>query len=375
MRAEVLSIGSELLRGDITDTNAAFLAQRLASLGYTLRRVTQVGDDASELEQVLGAALDRTALVVCTGGIGPTPDDLTREAAAAVLRESMTVDAELEKELRAYFDSRRMTMPERNLKQAMLIPSARPLGNRMGTAPGWWVERDAHIIILLPGVPYEMKAIWHEEVEPVLRGRSGNVILTRTLKTYGLGESLVAERLGTLLCGSDPAVATYAKSDGVHVMVTATARTEEDALALVEPAATAVREALRPSIWGEGDETLAGTVARDAGRLAISLAVDEEATGGALSSLLHAAGAVGAVHAAASGDGEALRLWVGPPTEHSGGRQTFSCSTGVQASDRSETRQITASSLPALADRASTAALLLALEALRRRDRAAPRPT
>jgi nicotinamide-nucleotide amidase len=156
MRAEIISCGTELLLGHITDTNATYLAQSLASLGIDLYFVSQVGDNQRRIVETLRRAWERSDLVIITGGLGPTEDDLARESISAMLGETMLVDPVLEAELRGMFATRNSVMPERNIKQATLIPSARAIANPLGTAPGWWVEKDGHIIVAMPGVPREI---------------------------------------------------------------------------------------------------------------------------------------------------------------------------------------------------------------------------
>lgn len=378
MRAEVLSIGSELLSGDITDTNATFLAQEMMSLGIQLCRVTQVGDRLPDLTEVLGSAMGRADLIVCTGGIGPTPDDLTREAIAEVLGETMVVDPDLEAALRAYFSQRSYEMPERNLKQATLIRSARPLRNRSGTAPGWWVEHDGKLVITLPGVPREMKTIWQEEVRPRLEGSAGTTIVTHTFKTFGLGESTVAEMLGDLLIWTPPTVATYAKRDGVHVTITAADRDESEARRLVEAAAVSVRAVLGDAIWGSnGDDTLPSVVTRLLDAEGVTLATQELATAGLLAAELSAelspsylGGGVGNGTPPAS----AYTLRVGQSRRTSiNGRDFSECDVVLLEQDREVTRvEVRVASGGALAERATVAALhLLRQRLLARADAAA----
>ena len=153
MRAEILSCGTELLLGHITDTNATYLAQSLAALGIDLYFVSQVGDNQGRIVETLQRAWERSDLIIMTGGLGPTEDDLARESISALLGETMQVDPKLEAELRRMFAARTIEMPERNIKQATLIPSAQALPNPRGTAPGWWVEKDKRIIVAMPGVP------------------------------------------------------------------------------------------------------------------------------------------------------------------------------------------------------------------------------
>ncbi len=258
MRAEIVSVGTEILLGMIADTNAQYLAQQLADLGIDLFWVSQVGDNLGRVTDVFRRGIARSDLVIVTGGLGPTEDDLTREAIAETLGETMTVDPELERELRENFARRNRPMPERNIKQATLIPSAQALRNPVGTAPGWWVEKDGKIITAMPGVPSEMRLMWETQIRPRLVGRSGSVLLTSNLKVLGLGEGQVEEELGDLIHGTNPTVATYAKPDGVYVRVTAKAPNESAAAALLAPTVGAVINVLGHWIYGRDQDTLAG---------------------------------------------------------------------------------------------------------------------
>ena len=370
MKAEILSIGAELLVGAIVDTNAAFLARELVELGIDLRRTTVVGDDLQDLMAVLDEALDRADLIVRTGGIGPTPDDLTREAIAGVLGEQMSVSPELEATLRSYFAQRTYPMPERNLKQATLIPSATAVHNRSGTAPGWWVEARDAVIVTMPGVPREMKTIWAEEIVPRLAGRSGVFITLRTLKTSGLGESTAAEMLGPLLEVANPAVATYAKLDGVHVVVKAAAPTAEAAASLADTAEAEALRILGPAVWSRSNDSLPTVVAELLERLGLTLSAQEGATGGAvalaLSSLSNKSfvgGVVGAGTPPLKGD---LALVVGPREQASAdGRTAHSCGLTLRRGDEElAASQVVAASPEALAERAVIAALHLLRQSL-----------
>jgi nicotinamide-nucleotide amidase len=266
MRAELVSIGTELLLGAITDTNATYLAQRLALLGIDCYFVSAVGDNQTRLVEVLNRAWQRSDLIVTTGGLGPTGDDLTREAIAEMLHEAPYVVPELEANLRTFFTRRGAPMPERNIKQATLIPSATTLDNPVGTAPGWWVEQNTpagrRVIVSMPGVPYEMKRMWEHEVETRLRAESVASIVSRTLKVLGHGESAVEEMVADLMRGSNPTLAPYAKQDGIHLRITAKASTSSEAVALIEPMEAQVRERLGDSIYGVDDDTLPGVIGR-----------------------------------------------------------------------------------------------------------------
>ena len=164
MSAEIISIGTEILLGEITDTNAAFIARSLPQFGIDLLYVSQVGDNPARMHEVMQRAWDRSDLIFTTGGLGPTQDDITRETITGVLGEEMTVDEEQERILRAMMERGGRRMPEQNIKQAMLIASAVAIPNPRGTAPGWWVERDGKRIVMMPGPPAEMTRMWEKEV-------------------------------------------------------------------------------------------------------------------------------------------------------------------------------------------------------------------
>jgi nicotinamide-nucleotide amidase len=299
MNAEIVSVGTELLLGNITDTNATYLTRELAALGINCYWVSQVGDNLGRLTEVLGRAMDRSDLTVVSGGLGPTEDDLTREAIAAVLGEEMVVQPELEAELRAFFAHRGQEMPARNAKQATLIPSAQVLANPVGTAPGWWVEHNGHILVAMPGVPHEMMRMWSQEIAPRLVAGGNGEIISRTLKVLGLGESAAEERVEDLLHSNNPTLATYAKSDGVHLRLTARAADAAAARALLAPLEAAVRERLGDAIWGADADTLEDVVCNLLAQVDTHLAVAEigGATGGQIARVLSSATAADRVTA------------------------------------------------------------------------------
>ncbi len=286
MRAEILSIGTELLLGHITDTNAAFLAQQCAPLGVEVYFISQVGDNLDRLTETLRQARDRSDLVIMTGGLGPTEDDLSREAIAAVLGETPQVDPQLEAQLRAFFAGRGIPMPERNVKQAWVIPSVTPLLNPVGTAPGWWAERDGKIVVAMPGVPSEMTRMWEREVIPRLQTRTGATLFTRILRVAGMGESTVEERLRGLIRSENPTLATYAKRDAVDVRITAKGQTTDAARELVEAMEARARGILGTHVFGVDSETPQSVALRLLIARGLTLATMESCTGGLLASLL-----------------------------------------------------------------------------------------
>lgn len=286
MRAEIISCGTELLLGQITDTNATYLAQNLAALGIDLYYVSQVGDNLERIVETLQRAWHRSDLIVMTGGLGPTEDDLARESISALLGETMQVDPVQEATLRARFIHANMPMLERNIKQAMLIPSAHSLANPVGSAPGWWVEKDNHIIVAMPGVPSEMHRMWEKEVVPRLSKRTGGLIFTRLLRVYGLGESLVEELLGSLIHTINPTIATYAKSDAVDVRISAKADSSQKASQLVAEVEERARQLLGYHVFGIEGDTLASVVGKQLQGRYQTVSVMESLTGGLLASTI-----------------------------------------------------------------------------------------
>ncbi len=286
MRAEILSCGTELLLGHITDTNATYLAQSLAPLGIDLYFVSQVGDNQERIVGTLRRAWERSELIIMTGGLGPTEDDLARESISALLGETMQVDPDLATDLRAKFAQMGVQMPESNMKQATLIPSAQVLLNPIGSAPGWWVAKDGRIIVAMPGVPREMYRMWQEQAIPRLQPLLGGSIFTRILRVTGLGESTVEERVGSLLHSTNPTIATYAKDDAIDVRITAKATSITEAEQLVAAMERDARELLGSSIFGVDRDTLASVVGRLLQARHQTLGVMESLTGGLLASAI-----------------------------------------------------------------------------------------
>ena len=284
MHAEILSIGTELLMGELVDTNSSFLASELAKLGIEVRWVTKVGDDPERLSEAIERAFKRSDVTLTSGGLGPTSDDLTRETIAKVCGEEMTVQDDLLEHLKGLFANRGFPMPETNVKQATLIPSAEAIANPMGTAPGWWVEREGSVIVAMPGPPREIQRMWANEVAPRLRERNAGIaIVTRNLKTFGISEGGLDEILSPLFESENPVLGIYSKQDGIHLRAIATAATDEKARALIIPMEAEIRGIIGDdAIWGEDDETpesKAVALLRDRG---LTLGVVEAFTGGLL---------------------------------------------------------------------------------------------
>lgn len=336
-RAEILSIGSEILLGEIVDTNAAFLAGELARLGFALQLVRELPDDRAVIAAGFAEARSHADLVVATGGLGPTHDDLTREGLADALGEEPRREPGLEAQLR-----RRMIghMPAMNLRQATLIRSAIAIDNPIGSAPGWWVDRDARVTVLMPGVPSEMRRMWSEQVAPRLRARFALAPLrSRTVKTFGVGESAAAEKLGDLLTMTDPDAGIYARDDGVHIRFS----TRGDP-ALLEAPMTRACALLGDDVYGTDDETLPHLVLAALARHGVrTLATHESGTHGALLAVLSAFPPAddatrfvgGGLSATASVDADAiLHLGLLPEDGHGRSRVKISLEGAIAVAER-----------------------------------------
>ncbi len=287
MNAEIISIGTELLMGEITDTNARFLAGELPALGINLYWVSQVGDNQARLVKTFKRAWQRSDLILTSGGLGPTADDITREAIAEMLGEEMKIDATLERELRELFRNMNRDMPETNLKQAMLVPSARSLRNVSGTAPGWWVERDGHILVAMPGPPREIQPMWRDEVLPRLRERvGGEAIVSRTVKLFGISEAKVAEMVPSQMLAANPTLGVYAKADGIQLRIGAKAPGRKEAEALIAPVEAELKSLFGEHIWGFDEDTLETVAGRLLAAQKKTLAVMESYSGGLLAATI-----------------------------------------------------------------------------------------
>jgi nicotinamide-nucleotide amidase len=288
VRCEIIGVGTELLLGQIINTNAAWIGQRLADVGWDCLRHTVVGDNEQRIAETIREALDRADAVIVTGGLGPTQDDVTREALAAVAGVSLVRQPELEQWLRERFARMGVQrMAEMNLRQADVPEGARVIDNPRGTAPGLIVEIDGKPTYAVPGVPREMEGMLERVVLPDLAARAGEgrAIVSRTLRTVGVGESRLAERLTPLWeeAGTGEVTLAYLASPGeVRVRLTAVGATREEAMAEIAPVEARVREELGDIVYGTDDETLEAVVGRLLRERGLSLATAESLTGGLL---------------------------------------------------------------------------------------------
>ena len=287
MKAEIIPVGTEILLGNIIDIDSSFLANQLPLLGIDLYFISTVGDNQERLVDTLKQAWKRADLIITTGGLGPTQDDITREAIGELVSEELTVDEKLWQELQDLFSRYLREIPQSNIKQATIIPSAQIIPNLMGTAPGWWVEKDNHIIIALPGPPDEMKLMWQEGILPKLKQRvTGEVILSRIIKTFRLAEAKVDELVAHVSKLSNPTLATYIKPDGVYLRITAKAKGETEAQRLISQSEEQIRNVLSSYIWGVDDDTLDSVIGELLRAKNLSLATMESCTEGLLCSTI-----------------------------------------------------------------------------------------
>jgi nicotinamide-nucleotide amidase len=287
LKAEIISIGTELLMGELTDTNSSWIASRLPALGIQLELVSIIGDDLPKLTEGFARGWERSDIIFTTGGLGPTQDDLTREAVAAALGEAPVVqEAELEN-LRQWFRNRGQDMPAHNFKQAHLIPSAEFITNRNGTAPGWWAQRDGKHIICMPGPPGENRAMWQDEIDVKLKEIiDTEVTITRNIKTLGLGEASVDEIMSEFFGLENPYLGIYSKADGIHLRIIARAQDEAVAREMIAPIENAIHDRLAPYVWGYDDETPELSVGAALVSRGMTLATMESVSGGFLANTI-----------------------------------------------------------------------------------------
>ena len=289
MIVELISVGTEILLGNIVNTNAAYLSEKCAQLGLSLYYQTVVGDNPDHLEETLKLALERSDIVILGGGLGPTKDDLTKEAAARVLGKKLVEDPRSREMIQKFFDTRGIKeITDNNWKQAMLPEGAIALENHNGTAPGVILELTGAKVVLLPGPPGELCPMFEESVEPYLAGLTSQVICSRTVKICGVGESRAETMVKDLIDGqTNPTIATYAKTGEVHIRVTAGAQDKKEAMKLIKPVVKELKYRFGNDIYTtEEDTTLEKAVADLLQANELTVACAESCTGGLLAARL-----------------------------------------------------------------------------------------
>lgn len=288
MNAEIMAVGTELLLGDIVNTNAQYLAKELALLGFGIYRQTTVGDNEERLKTALKDALKDVEIIITTGGLGPTPDDITKEVSAMVLHRELVLHQESYEIIRSYFKHNDQAMLNGNQKQAMFPEGAIILDNPNGTAPGCIIPGEGNrFIINLPGPPKEMIPMFENKVKPFLMQFMDHTIISRTLRCIGLGEWDMATRVKDLINDSEnPTVAPYAKDGEAILRITAKARNEEEAWQMITPMEEEIRSRIGEYIYGVDEDTLEGVIGRELVENALSIAMAESVTGGMIASRL-----------------------------------------------------------------------------------------
>ncbi len=282
MQAEIISVGTELLLGDIVNTNAQFLARQLALLGFSVYHQTTVGDNAARLRQLVLEAKQRSDLLVFTGGLGPTDDDLTRETVTEAFGDTLVLDREELARIEEFFISRGRTMALGNRKQAMVPRAGHKLPNPNGTAPGAWLRQGGKYAVLLPGPPGEMRPMFENHVLPLLQTLQQSTIRSVVLRVFGVGESELEDQVRPLLEGANPTAALYAKTGEVHIRITAKAPTAEQAEVMCDEYAALFHKQLREKIYSDNGDDMETVLVKQLLAENATLATAESCTGGLL---------------------------------------------------------------------------------------------
>ncbi len=284
MNAEIIAVGTELLLGEILNTNAQFLSQNLSNLGIDVYFQTVVGDNPKRLKETFETALTRADIIILTGGLGPTKDDLTKETVAQTMGLTLELHTESLQKIKVFFSSIHREMTINNEKQAYLPKGCMALENHHGTAPGCLIEHQQKVVVMLPGPPQEMKPMFTKYVYPYLRSKGTNIIYSRVLRIFGVGESALEEMLSDIMENQhNPTIAPYAKQGEVALRITAKCESEETAKKMIAPLEKTIRQRLGFNVYGEGNTPLAevvGSLLKEKGK---TVAVAESCTGGLLS--------------------------------------------------------------------------------------------
>jgi nicotinamide-nucleotide amidase len=277
---EIISVGTELLLGDILNTNARFLSVELAALGISVLRQSTVGDNPERLAQLFEDTLSRSDIIIASGGLGPTADDITKEICCKVMGFELVVDDEILAGIESYFITKNITMPESNKKQAFVPLNGTVFRNKNGTAPGIACEKAGKCIILLPGPPRELVPMFNNDVKPFLSKYSDGVIISHTVRTFGIGESAMAELADDLLWNENPTVAPYAKDGESLLRVTARAKTAEQAEELCSPVIRKILDRLGTYVYGIDVDSLQQRVVELLTEKGLKVAIAESCTAG-----------------------------------------------------------------------------------------------
>ena len=287
MNAEILAVGTELLLGDIVNTNAQFIAQGLAELGIDVYYQTVVGDNPERLKSAMHSAFGRADIIITTGGLGPTEDDLTKEIGAQYFGRKLVLDERALDRIKKFFDKMKRPMTDNNVKQAMVPENAVVMYNANGTAPGIIIENEKQILIMMPGPPREMKPMFSEQVKPYLASKQEYTLVSRVLRIAGVGESAMEMQVKDLIASqTNPTVAPYAKDVEAVLRITERAENADEAEKIIEPVAQEIYSRFGKSVYAEGETSMQETVAQMLVKRNKTIAVAESCTGGLVASRL-----------------------------------------------------------------------------------------
>lgn len=283
MNAEIIAVGTEILLGDIVNTNSQFISRKLAEMGISVYHQSVVGDNGNRLKEELTESFKRSSIVITTGGLGPTTDDLTKEVGAEYFNKEMILHEESLKTIKSYFKNQGKILSKNNEKQAYFPEGSIILPNNFGTAPGCIIEKNNKFLIMLPGPPKEISPMFEDYVMPYLKKFNEGILVSKVLKICGMGESSVVTKINHLIENqNNPTVAPYAKENEVTLRITAKATNEEDALALISPLEKQIRDILGNNIYGTDLDTLEGVIGKFLIKNNLSIATAESCTGGFL---------------------------------------------------------------------------------------------
>lgn len=283
MNAEIIAVGTEILLGDIVNTNAQFLSKKLAQMGISVYHQSVVGDNSNRLKEELNESFKRSDIVITTGGLGPTKDDLTKEIGAEYFNKEMILNEESLETIKNYFKKQGRKLSKNNEKQAYFPKDSIILPNNFGTAPGCIIEENNKYLIMLPGPPREIIPMFEQHVVPYLKKFNEGVLISKVLKICGMGESQVVTEINHLIENqTNPTVAPYAKENEVTLRLTAKASNEEDALSLIAPLEKEIKDILGDNIYGTDSDTLEGVIGNFLIENNLSIATAESCTGGLL---------------------------------------------------------------------------------------------
>ncbi|MCX7715010.1 MAG: competence/damage-inducible protein A [Clostridia bacterium] len=287
MNAEIISVGTELLLGEILNTDAQFLARELSEIGIGVYHQTVVGDNYNRLKAAVETALSRCDIVIASGGLGPTPDDITKEVLAECMGEKLVLDQESLESIRTFFKKIGREMVKMNEKQAYMPEHCIILKNHHGTAPGCIIEKNGKVVIMLPGPPSELKPMYIESVKPYLQKKSDVLLYSKVLQIFGIGESAVAEKLKDMMENmKNPTLAPYAKDVGVRLRITAMCKDKEEGEAMIAPIEEEIRTLLGDAVYGIGEQTLAEVVVDAIKSKGLVISAAESCTGGMFAQMI-----------------------------------------------------------------------------------------